>query len=106
MARGVHQPEEAAPADAEHVDRTEPERLTDALDVGDQLILRALLDRHPFRAAVAAMIVEDQPEVELGRQRRESAREPGRVGARTAVQAHARLPLADRLTEDRRAVDA
>src|SRR5262249_45449483 len=60
MARGVHESEKTAPADAEHVDRTEPERQPHALDVRDELVLRALLDRLPDRAAVAAVIVEDQ----------------------------------------------
>ena len=106
MARGVHEPEEAPPADAEHVDRSEPERRAHALDVGNQLILRALLDRNPLRTPVAAVVVEDQPEIELGGQRRQGPREPRRIGARTAVQADARPAFADRLAEDRGAVDA
>jgi len=85
IPRPVHQAEESPPADPEHVDRSELEPLSYALDIGDQLILRALLDRHPLRAPVAAVVVENHLEMELGGQRPQSPREPRRVGARTTV---------------------
>ena len=50
MARGVHEAEEAAPADPQDVDAPEAQRLPHALDVGDELILGALLDRRPTRS--------------------------------------------------------
>ena len=67
IARGVHQPEKATPADAEHVDPSETERLAHTLDVSDELILRALLDGHPLGTTVAAMVVDDQAKPERGR---------------------------------------
>jgi hypothetical protein len=85
MARGVHEAEKAAPADSQDVDAPETQALPHALGVGDELILRALLDRDPLGAAVAAMVVEDQPEPERLGQRRQGAAQPGGIGAGSAV---------------------
>src|SRR5262249_28746273 len=105
VARGVHEAEEAAPADPEDVDGAEAEGLPHALDVVDELVLGAPLDGIPARAAVAAMIVEHEAEAERARQRGRRPREPGRVGARSAVEAETRRAVADDLGVKPRPVD-
>ena len=67
------------------MDAAETERLPHAFDVGDELILGALLDRHPLRAAVAAVIVEHESHAEGLGQRRQAPAQPRGVGARAAV---------------------
>src|SRR5262245_19549157 len=72
----VHQAEEAAPADPENIDPLEAERSPHALDVVDELVLRALLDWLPRRASVPAVIVEDEVGPERRGQRSEDLDEP------------------------------
>jgi len=102
---GVHEPEEPAPADPEDVDAAEPEREPHALHVTHQLVLRALLDRHPLRAPVAAVVPEDQPEPERGGEGPERADEAARVCAGPAVEDEARGPVPHDLGVERRPVD-
>jgi hypothetical protein len=105
MARGVHETEEAAPADAEHVDLAEPLRAPYAFRVRHQLVLRALLDRCPLRASVAPVVPEDHAEAERARQRPERADEAPRVRAGAAVEDEAGHPVPHDLRVERRPVD-
>ena len=105
MAGGVHEAEKPAPADAEHVDRAEPQRQPHALRVRHQLVLRALLDRDPFRAPVPAVVPEDHAQTERVSQRTERADKRARVRTGTAVEDEAGCPLPHDLGVERRPVD-
>src|SRR5262249_36159892 len=91
MRFGVRERERAAPRSAEHLPLLDAEVDAQALDVGDQILRRVLVERRLGRAASAAALVEEGDAVAPGIE--EAPRERLDSASRSAMQKDRRLAV-------------